>query len=65
MSDDEERELRMALMRADIANKTADTALKEGLLRFEPWKVVLAAFLSGAATIGAIVGLLTAILRHG
>lgn len=64
MSDEEERELRMAQMRADIENKVADTAYKRKLVDWEPWKVVLAAFLSGAATLGAIVGLLTLLLRH-
>jgi RsiW-degrading membrane proteinase PrsW (M82 family) len=39
------------------------TDLKQGLLKYEPWRVVLAAFLSGAATLGAIVGLLTVILK--
>jgi hypothetical protein len=51
-------------MVAQIANKIADTEYKKGLLKYEPWKVVLAGFLSGAATIGAIVGLLTLILKH-
>lgn len=53
----------MAQIRADIANKEADSEYKKGLLKYEPWKVVLGAFLSGAATLGALVGLLTFILK--
>jgi len=63
MDAEEEWELKMAVMRADLANKTADTEYKRGLLKYEPWKIVLAAFLSGAATLGAIVGLMTFILK--
>jgi hypothetical protein len=63
VTDDEERELKGRLMQADIANKNADTEYKMGLLKYEPWKVVLAAFLSGAAFVGAIVGLLSLILH--
>jgi hypothetical protein len=44
-------------MKADIASKQADTAYKEGLLRFEPWKVVVSAFATGAAVVAAIVAL--------
>ena len=44
-------------MRADIDNKGADTAYKQGLLAYEPWKVAFAAFATGAALVGAIVGL--------
>ena len=58
--DDEERALRMELMKADIANKQADTAYKEGLLRYEPWKVVGVAFGAGAAVMGAAVALVSA-----
>jgi hypothetical protein len=63
MDAEEEWELKMAVMRADLANKAADTDYKRGLLKYEPWKIVLAAFLSGAATLGAIVGLMTFILK--
>ena len=51
-------------MRADIANKQADTALKEGLLKYEPWKLTFIAFGAGAGVMGAIFGLLSLILRH-
>jgi RsiW-degrading membrane proteinase PrsW (M82 family) len=60
---EQEWELKMAVMQAELENKRADTAYKNGLLKYEPWKVVLASFLSGAAVLGAIVGLLTAILK--
>ncbi len=54
----------MALLRADIANKAADTAYKEGLLKYEPWKLTALAFGAGATVMGAIIGLLTLVLRH-
>jgi hypothetical protein len=63
-ADTDERELRMALMRADIANKEADTAYKTGLLRYEPWKVVTTAFGAGFALCGGLVALLTFILAR-
>lgn len=47
----------------DAENKQADTAMKRRLTDYEPWRLILAAFLSGAATVGAVVGLLTFILR--
>jgi hypothetical protein len=59
-AEDEERALRIALMQADIANKEADTAYKQGLLRYEPWKVVGVAFGAGAAVMGAAVALVSA-----
>lgn len=57
MTDAELRDLKGMLMRADIANKEADTAYKAGLLRYEPWKVAFTAFAAGAALVGAMVGL--------
>ena len=51
-------------MEADIANKQADTAYKQGLLKYEPWKVGFLAFAAGAGLMGALVGLLTLVLRH-
>lgn len=51
-------------MAAQIDNLQADTHYKRRLGDYEPWKLVIAAFLSGAATLGAIVGLLTFILKH-
>ena len=58
--DDEERALRIELLKVDIANKQADTAYKEGLLRYEPWKVVGVAFGAGATVMGAAVALVSA-----
>lgn len=63
-TEDEERELRMQLMAADIANKQVDTAYKRRLTDYEPWKLVAAGILAGAGAMGALVGLLTLILRH-
>ncbi len=60
---EEEQQLRIELMRADISNKQADTAYKLGLLRYEPWKVVAVAFGAGAAVMGASVALVTAAFR--
>jgi len=61
--DADERELRMAVMRADLENKQADTAYKLGLLRYEPWKVFTTALAASAAlfgSIGAVLGYLLA-----
>jgi hypothetical protein len=53
-TEDEERRLRIELMQADIENKRADTDYKRGLLRFEPWKIVIAAFAAGGIIFGAL-----------
>lgn len=50
-------------MRADIANKEADTAYKHGLLRYEPWKVIALAAGAGAGAMAAAVALMTALVR--
>lgn len=53
----------MAVMRADLENKQADTAYKLGLLRYEPWKVFTTAVAASAAlfgSIGAVLGYLLA-----
>jgi hypothetical protein len=62
---DEERELRMAQMRADIENKGADTTYKRRLADYEPWKLAVSGMVAGAALMGALVALLTLVLRHG
>jgi hypothetical protein len=64
ISDDEERELRIDLMRADLANKDADTQYKRGLLRFEPWKIALTGMAAGGALVAALVTLLRAFGGH-
>ena len=61
-----ERELRIALMQADIANEAADTALKNEQRRWEPWKMLATAAGASAALFGALgflVGYLLAQLR--
>ncbi len=50
-------------MIADIRNKNADTAYKDGLARWEPWKVLATGFAAGAATLTAAIGLLALILH--
>ena len=62
--DANERELRMALMRADLENKQADTAYKLGLLRYEPWKVFATAVAASAPLFGAIGGVLGYLLAR-
>ena len=54
----------MALMRADLENKQADTAYKLGLLRYEPWKVFATAVAASAALFGAIGGVLGYLLAR-
>lgn len=51
-------------MRAQIDNLKTDAAYKEGLLKYEPWKLTFIAFGAGAGVMGALLGLLTLILRH-
>jgi negative regulator of sigma E activity len=55
--DAEERELKLDQMRADIQNKRMDTEYKRGLLRWEPWKVMVAALAATAALFGVLGGL--------
>lgn len=62
--DDEERRLKMDQMRADIAKKQADSEYKRGLLRFEPWKLVLTAFVAGGALVGGMTALLGYLAPH-
>jgi hypothetical protein len=57
-STNEERELRMELMRADIAAKKADAALKTQQMRWEPWKVVMTAMAAGSGLTLALLALL-------
>jgi hypothetical protein len=61
---DEERGLRMALMRADIANKEADTSLKREQVRWEPWKALSAAFGAGIAVASGLFALAAWIVTH-
>ena len=54
----------MALMRADLQNKQADTAYEQGLLRYEPWKVFTTAVAASAALFGATGGVLGYLLAR-
>ena len=60
----EEQELRMALLKADIANKEADTELKREQLRWEPWKALSAAFGAGVAVASALIAAGAWLARH-
>ncbi len=63
-ADDEERELRMAATRADIANKQADTALKDEQRRWEPVKAMSAAFAAGLAVATGLIGVIAWVMSH-
>ncbi len=54
----------MAVMRADLENKQADTAYKLGLLRYEPWQVFTTAIAASAALFGAIGGVIGYLLAR-
>ncbi len=58
-----EHELKVMTMRADVANKNADTDLKSEQLRWEPWKVVATVFTATAAVFGS-VGVVLGYLLH-
>jgi hypothetical protein len=64
MTDEDERELRMQQMVADIANKNADTALKIEQSRWEPWKALSAAFAAGLAVASGLIALAAWVLAH-
>jgi len=46
-----------------MPNKHADTAYKQGLLRYEPWQLFAVGFGAGAALMGASIALMTAAVR--
>jgi hypothetical protein len=62
--DDEERELKAELMRAQIANLKADTNLKDEQRRWEPVKAMSAAFGAGVAFASALIALAAWIISH-
>jgi hypothetical protein len=64
VTDDEERELKGKLMQADIANKNADTALKDEQRRWEPWEALSAAFGAGIAVASGVLALGFAVGRY-
>jgi hypothetical protein len=63
VTDDEERDLKGRLMMADIANKSADTALKDEQRRWEPVKAMSAAFGAGLAVATGLIALITWVLK--
>jgi hypothetical protein len=62
--EEEERRLRIEQVKADIANKQADTELKREQVRWEPWKALSAAFGAGVAVASGLIALATWILAH-
>lgn len=62
---DTESQWRVELMKAQIENLQTDTRYKRRLADWEPWKAVAVAAGAGAALMGAVIGILTLILRHG
>ena len=67
LTDDQElleHELRVEQMRAEIANKNADTNLKDEQRRWEPWKALSAAFGAGLAVASGLIALITWVLTH-
>ncbi len=61
---DDDESLRRMQMVADIANKRADTALKEEQRRWEPWKALSAAFGAGVAVTTGLFALVTWLVSH-
>jgi hypothetical protein len=51
-------------MKADIANKDADTLLKREQVRREPWKALSAAFGAGIAVASGLIALAAWMLTH-
>lgn len=45
-------------MLAGMEAKQMDTSYRQGIHRWEPWVVVLTAFIAGIVTMGAVVALL-------
>jgi hypothetical protein len=64
VSDDEEPELKVKLMQAEIANKNADTALKDEQRRWEPVRAMSAAFGAGIAVASGLLALGVALGRY-
>jgi hypothetical protein len=61
---DDDKSLRRMQMVADIANKRADTALKEEQRRWEPWKALSAAFGAGVAVTTGLFALMAWLVGH-
>jgi hypothetical protein len=58
------RRIRVALMKADIATRTADTELKQEQLRWEPWKALSAALGAGVAFASGLIAVIAWVLTH-
>ena len=65
MSGTEERELRMAQLRADVGNKDAGTDYRKAMTRPEPYKAFAAILGATAATVDGVFGALGYILGRG
>lgn len=66
LSDEQEQrehKLKVDLMAADIDLKKAQTRKSEQDWRLDPQRVVISAFVAGAALTGAIIGVATVLLR--
>jgi len=51
-------------MQADIANRSADAALKDEQRRWEPWKALSAAFAAGVVVATGLITLATWLVTH-
>jgi hypothetical protein len=60
---DEERQLRMELMRAGIENKQTDTRYKKTLADWEPWKAMAVAAGAGATVTLALLAAGAALIK--
>ncbi len=65
MSDTEERELRMAQLRADVVNKDADTDYKKAMTRSEPYRLFVAILGATAAIVAGVFGAFGYVLGRG
>ena len=63
--DEVERELKVAQVRADMDDKPADTPHTQGLLKYEPWKVIATFVTPSAAFFSVIGGLLGYLIGRG
>lgn len=68
-ADEQEQQLRIEQMAADIENKRADTDYKRTMMRWEPWKAMAVAAGAGATFTLAMIALATGLaklwLTHG
>jgi hypothetical protein len=63
--DADERDLKMAQLRADVVNKDADTEYKRVLTKSEPFKAFAAILGATAAIVAGVFGALGYILGRG